>query len=199
MKFVSITDENEPTNPQCVMKNEYSGVIIRKAAESDIDSVVRIYNNVHTSAESGLLSVGWVRGVYPTEKTAEEALCRGDLFVEEYAGDIVGTAVINSIQPDIYKKAQWRYDCGNGGACVLHTLATDPAAGGKGFGRKFVEFYENYAKKCGYTCVRMDTNEINLNARRFYKNLGYEESGIFECEFNSIPGVKLVMLEKKLK
>lgn len=58
MKFVSITDENEPTNPQCVMKNEYSGVIIRKAAESDIDSVVRIYNNIHTSAESGLLSVG---------------------------------------------------------------------------------------------------------------------------------------------
>ncbi len=44
----------------------------------------------------------------------------------------------------------------------------------------------------------MDTNELNQNARSFYKKLGYNEAGILPCVFNGIPGIKLVMLEKKL-
>ena len=68
-------------------------VKIRKATTSDIDAINKIYENIHTAEESANAFVGWVRGVYPTKNTAQEALQRGDLFAEEYNGQIVGTAI----------------------------------------------------------------------------------------------------------
>ena len=45
----------------------------------------------------------------------------------------------------------------------------------------------------------MDTNALNLPARRLYKHLGYREVGIVPTTFNGIPGVQLVLLEKHLE
>ncbi len=44
----------------------------------------------------------------------------------------------------------------------------------------------------------MDTNAKNAAARRLYQKLGYGEPDIVPCTFNGIPGVQLVLLEKKL-
>ena len=82
---------------------------------------------------------------------------------------------------------------------VLHTLVVAPEAGGKGLGSEFVAFYEQYALKHGCRYLRMDTNEKNLPARRLYGKLGYREVGIVPCEFNGIPDVRLVCLEKTLE
>lgn len=171
---------------------------IRKAVNADIDFINEIYENVHLAHEKGLLYTGWVRGVYPTKKTAEDALLRKDLFVGIHEGKIVGTAIINKSQHDIYKKASWQYDFPDGEIMVLHTLVIDPNVKGKGFGSEFVKYYEEYAKKNGCRCLRIDTNELNNNARKFYKKAGYTERGIFPYVFNGIEGVKLVMLEKKI-
>ena len=46
------------------------------------------------------------------------------------------------------------------------------------------------------TSLRMDTNILNLKARKFYQNLGFEEVGVIDCIFNGIPNVQLVCLEK---
>ncbi len=59
-------------------------------------------------------------------------------------------------------------------------------------------FYEDYARDHGCRDLRMDTNERNAAARRLYHNLGYQEVSILPCEFNGIPGVNLVCLEKLL-
>ena len=174
-------------------------VEIRKAKETDIDFIDEIYNHIHTEHEKGNVYTGWVRDVYPAKNTALEALKRGDLFVQVSDGKIVGTAIINKIQPDVYKEADWEYEVSNDKIMVLHTLVIDPYVKGCGFGRKFVEFYENYALENGCKSLRMDTNKLNQNARNFYKKLGYNEVGIFPCVFNGISGVNLVMLEKKLK
>ena len=82
---------------------------------------------------------------------------------------------------------------------VLHTLVVDPAFGGKGCGKAFVAFYEEYARTHGCPYLRMDTNARNQAARRLYRHLGYREAGIVPCEFNGIPGVQLVCLEKTLR
>lgn len=81
---------------------------------------------------------------------------------------------------------------------VLHTLAVSPNVARKGVGSGFVKFYEEYARKKGCSVLRMDTNEQNIIARELYRKLGYLEAGIVPCEFNGIPGVNLVLLEKKL-
>ena len=81
---------------------------------------------------------------------------------------------------------------------VLHTLVIAPEAAGRGYGRAFVAFYEDLARKNGCTELRMDTNERNLAARTLYHKLGYTEVDILPTVFNGISGVNLVLLEKYL-
>lgn len=172
--------------------------MIRKASEKDIEAVAEIYDDIHTAEEQGAVSIGWIRGVYPTAATAEAALQREDLFVEEDGGRIVGAAIINQQQVDVYKNGKWNYDVPANEVMVLHTLVISPRIAGKGYGREFVSFYEQYAlsRHCHY--LRIDTNMKNTRARAMYKKMGYQEIDIVPCVFNGIEGVRLVLLEKRI-
>lgn len=171
---------------------------IRKAAAADLAAVAEIYADIHTELEAGRLSVGWIREIYPTGKTAEAALERDDLFVAEDQGVIVGAAIINQRQEDVYEGAPWQYDVPAEQVMVLHTLVISPKHFGKGYGPQFVRFYEEQALSKGCLYLRMDTNAINLRAQAMYQKLGYRAIGTVPCEFNGIPGVRLMLLEKKL-
>ncbi len=172
--------------------------MIRKAVESDIAAVAKIYSDIHTQEESGLVSIGWIRQIYPTEATARNALTNDELFVMEEDGHIVAAARINQTQEPMYAQGNWRYPADASHVMVLHTLVVSPSAARKGYGCQFVEFYESYARDNGCTVLRMDTNAKNVNARRMYKNLGYAEADIVSCQFNGIPDVQLVLLEKAI-
>ena len=78
----------------------FMGIAIRKATAADLNAVSGIYDRIHDEIEAGRASIGWIRGVYPTRVTAETALSRGDLFVEERDGEVVGTAILNQTQVD---------------------------------------------------------------------------------------------------
>ncbi len=172
---------------------------IRRGREGDIPRIAAIYDCILQDEEEGRRTVGWIRGVYPTEATAREALAAGDLFVMAEGGTVVAAARINRVQAPAYADAPWR--CADAPAeqvMVLHTLVVDPARGGRGYGAAFVRFYERYALENGCPYLRMDTNAKNAAARRLYGRLGYWEAGIVPCVFNGIPDVQLVCLEKKL-
>lgn len=169
---------------------------IRRAKKVDIDSIEKIYESIHDGEERGLTTIGWIRNIYPTRKTAEDALNRNDLFVMVDDNKIVAVAVINQIQVDEYKYAAWKHSAKDDEIMVLHGLAVDPCQKGKGYGRAFVAFYENYAKEHKCPALRMDTNVRNSRARSLYQSLGYEEIGTVKCVFNGIPNVELVCLEK---
>ena len=81
---------------------------------------------------------------------------------------------------------------------VLHTLVIAPSAGGRGYGRAFVGFYEEYARAQDCRVLRMDTNARNARARKMYARLGYREAGVIATVFNGIEGVNLVLMEKAL-
>ncbi len=185
--------------------------LIRKAMESDLAKIEKIYEKILSQEEAGKTTIGWVRGVYPTLETAWEAWNAGELFVME-AGDeksgqktekltggtLVAAARINQIQVPEYADATWEYDAPEDQVMVLHTLVVDPDCAGKGDGSEFVAFYEKYAGEHGCPYLRMDTNAKNQTARRLYHRLGYREVGIVPCVFNGISGVQLVCLEKRL-
>ena len=172
--------------------------MIRRAAEGDIPAVAVIYDKLHTEEEAGRATIGWIRGVYPTEDTARQAIGRDDLFVLEEDGRIQGAAIINQTQVDAYRGGSWRYKAVDSEIMVLHTLVIDPDAAGRGYGRQFVAFYEDFARKNRCKVLRMDTNSRNTRARAMYGKLGYREAGIAPCTFNGIEGVELVLLEKIL-
>lgn len=173
--------------------------IIRKAGENDISRIAGIYDEIHTAEERGSITVGWQRGVYPTESTARAALLRDDLYVLERGGTVVCSAIINSIQSPAYEKADWSIDFPPADVLVLHTLTVSCEFSHMGIGKLMVKYYENMAKKLNIPCLRLDTNAKNTVARKMYRSLGYAEKGIVPCEFNGIDGVFLVCLEKILK
>lgn len=173
---------------------------IRKGTLTDIPQVVSIYGRILSEEESGRAATGWIRGVYPTERTALDALNAGTLFVQERNGVIAAAAKIDQNQVPEYVNAQWQFpDASPEQVMVLHTLVVDPLLAGNGCGTKFVRFYEEYALDRGCFFLRMDTNARNAAARRLYARLGYREAGIVPCVFNGIPDVQLVCLEKILE
>lgn len=172
--------------------------MFRKATMHDAAAIAAIYEEIHTAEEAGQARIGWVRGVYPVRKTAEDAIARGEMFVEEAEGRIVAAAKINQSQEEAYAHAPWQYEAPEAKVMVLHTLVVSPSVRGAGYGTKFVTFYEQYALKHGCRYLRMDTNEKNQAARSLYKKLGYTEAGVVPTVFNGIKGVQLVCLEKKL-
>lgn len=173
---------------------------IRKAVTGDIPHIVSIYDHILTEEESGKVSIGWIRGVYPTGQTALDALSAGELFVLTMDNTVTAAARINQIQVPEYANAHW--STGNvpdDRVMVLHTLVVDPAFSGMGCGSTFVKFYETYALEHHCPYLRMDTNARNQAARKLYARLGYREADIVPCVFNGIPDVKLVCLEKTLE
>jgi len=171
---------------------------IRKANQDDIEHVVKIYDKIHDFEESGKVVIGWERGVYPTIDTAKLGVKNGDLYVMTDGGEIVASCRINKEQVFEYKFAKWEHEASEGEVMVLHTLTVDPDKKGCGYGKKFVEFYENYALSNGCKYLRIDTNKKNVVARNMYKKLGYTEVGIVPCVFNGIKDVGLVCIEKYL-
>lgn len=172
--------------------------MIRKAVPADIPGVARIYAAILEQEADGRSTTGWLPGVYPTQQTALDALNAGELYVLEEAGAVLAAARINQEQVPVYAEAAWAFPAADSEVFVLHTLVVAPEAGGRGLGTQFVRFYEQLAAERGCPVLRMDTNARNTAARRLYAGLGYREADILPCDFNGIPGVQLVCLEKQL-
>lgn len=170
--------------------------MLRKATPDDIPAIASIYDAILDLEEAGIISTGWIRGVYPTAETARDAVEAGEMYVLESRGRVVASGRINGHQMPAYANVDWRVKAPNDKVLVLHTLTVDPALQGRGFARQFLAFYEDLALAEGCQALRIDTNARNAAARAMYGKHGYIESGIVPCAFNGIPDVDLVCLEK---
>lgn len=172
--------------------------MIRKAEKADIAVINEIYLAIHSAEEAGLIRTGWIRGIYPTEETACNSVARSDMFVTEENGEVLGAAIVNRQQGQAYSLGKWEFAAEDEEIMVLHTLVIHPKAARRGLGKSMVRFYEQYALEKGCHVLRLDTNAVNAAARAMYKALGYSEAGTVPCEFNGIPDVRLVLLEKRM-
>lgn len=172
--------------------------MIRKAVKEDIDAIASIYDKILAKEETEGTLTGWIRDVYPTRQTAEDSLKNDTLFVSENDGRIVAAAKIDHSQMPQYAECKWEYDVPDNQVMILHTLVVDPECSGQGYGREFVHFYEKYAFEAECPYLRIDTNATNTIAWDMYKKMGYRDAGVIIGEFNGIPDVHLVCLEKKV-
>ena len=49
-----------------ITQEERPMATIRPATAHDLARIEEIYDTIHTAEEAGKVSIGWVRGVYPT-------------------------------------------------------------------------------------------------------------------------------------
>ncbi|MDD3572481.1 MAG: GNAT family N-acetyltransferase [Eubacteriales bacterium] len=172
--------------------------MIRQAYEADIPGVVRIYDKIHALEAAGKGCTGWKKGIYPTEQDASEAVLAGELYVYEAEGKVLAAIRINQEQLPAYALCDWAHQAPADQVMACHTLVVDPDRAGQGIAGAMLRFFENHARQKGCPWLRLDTNEKNLPARALYKKHGYAESGIVPCDFNGLPSIRLVCIEKAL-
>ncbi|MFR6393840.1 MAG: N-acetyltransferase family protein [Oscillospiraceae bacterium] len=172
--------------------------VITKAAAADLPAVAQIYEDIIARQDrGGPLHRLAVRGVSHSGN-GPGGPGEGRALRAAPGEKVVGSAIINQTQVDVYAQAAWQYPAQDSQVMVLHTLVIDPSESAHGYGGQFAAFYEAYAAQNGCPYLRIDTNARNEVARKFYKKLGYREVGIVPCRFNGLPDVDLVMLEKKI-
>lgn len=59
---------------------------------------------------------------------------------------------------------------------LLHNVAIAPEAQGMGLGRLLMAFAERTARDCGYTSIRLYTNEVMTENIALYTRIGYVET-----------------------
>ena len=106
--------------------------MIRKAREEDIPQGAEIYGRILETEITGRAFTGWQPGVYPTARTAREALEQDELYVMEESGSVAAAARINRAQVDVYAQCPWQYEAPAEQVMVLHTLVVDPRTAGAG-------------------------------------------------------------------
>lgn len=89
------------------------------------------------------------------------------LFVAERGGEVIGTFQVTLI-PGIAEFGRKR--------AKLESVHIDPAMRGRGIGRVMIGFAERFARSHGATIVELSSNKSRLDAHRFYRNLGFDQS-----------------------
>lgn len=69
-------------------------------------------------------------------------------------------------------------------AAHLNLLAVEPAYQRKRLGKQLVRWLESSAMVAGIFVVNLEVRACNHGARRFYRGLGYRETGLLQCYYD---------------
>ena len=117
---------------------------------------------------------GWQKGIYPTDEFLRESLDRGELFVLERNGQLVGAMVVNHQCNEGYAQARWAVDAQLEEISVIHALGVLPACHGQGLAKELTLAAVRMARERGQRAVRLDVLGTNLAAKRLYEGLGFQ-------------------------
>ena len=104
-------------------------------------------------------------------------LTRGDAFIAESAGQIIGTITVYPPWPD--SPCDWYRQPH---VFKLGQLAVAPPLQSQGIGRALMEFAEQHARTRGAVELAMDTAEGATHLLEWYQRLGYRPIGYVEWD-----------------
>lgn len=171
---------------------------IRKATENDVNEIAHGYEELFDHEEQNGSTTNWVRGVYPTRKTAENGVLNGTMCVLEDGGKVRAHMILNDDQPPHYADILWEYPAQPNEVRVIHTLCVPPSEAGHGYATKMVKFAIEKAKEEGCKAIRIDTEIGNIPAQTLYKKLGFRLVGQKTVLHEKVLERTLVFLEYKL-
>ncbi|KAI7252842.1 hypothetical protein KC345_g11442 [Hortaea werneckii] len=112
---------------------------------------------------------------YPNRDIITADIEQGTLFVCIDNEAIAGIIVLDENQSEQYGAIEWQQQ--QGPHLVMHRLAVHPEFQGKGIARQLIAFAEEYARRSGYSSIRMDTYAKNERVLKIYPSLGYVQRG----------------------
>ena len=149
--------------------------IIRAATSADIPRMLALYGElalVHSHAE---------QKSHPSTGDYQHTLERIqstpglELLVVEEAGEAAGLMEL-LIMPNLSHNAlPWAY---------IEGLIVDARFRRKGLGKALVQYAINRAREAGCYKITLSSNKKRLEAHRFYRSLGFEDTGLgFRLDF----------------
>ena len=144
--------------------------MIRKAILKDVNSIEDTYNEHFQYELNHTAFTVFKKGVYPTKDDAERAIYAGALFVYEENGTIVGSIIIDKVQPIEYATIPWKEKLSEDEVMVIHLLMVRPSMSGKGIASSLIEL----AQKNSCRALRLDTGSQNIPALSLYQKNGFE-------------------------
>ena len=121
--------------------------MIRKAILKDVNSIEDTYNEHFQYELNHTAFTVFKKGVYPTKDDAERAIYAGALFVYEENGTIVGSIIIDKVQPIEYATIPWKEKLSEDEVMVIHLLMVRPSMSGKGIASSLIKFATELARK----------------------------------------------------
>lgn len=162
-------------------------MIVRKTEKKDLDRIMEIISLTRLYFKNE--GIPQWQGPYPERERIEEDMRRGESYVCERDGVVVGvSAIIPGIEPDymsIYE-GEWRnsreYVC-------MHRVAVHPDAKGSGVAAMLVDKACEIARDNGVLDLKCDTHEINRPMRRMLEKNGFKYCGIIYLSADGEPRV----------
>ena len=148
--------------------------MIRKAILKDVNSIEDTYNENFQYELNNTAFTVFKKGVYPTKDDAERAIYAGALFVYEENGTIVGSIIIDKVQPIEYATIPWKEKLSEDEVMVIHLLMVRPSMSGKGIASSLIKFATELAQKNSCRALRLDTGSQNIPALSLYQKNGFE-------------------------
>lgn len=140
--------------------------VIRPLADTDsLHELTALLHRAH--APLGRMGLNYTAVDQTVEVTAQR-IARGQCFVAEVNGAILGTIVVKPT----YRSSDCEYFTRPGVAAV-HQFAVEPSAQGKGMGAGLLATCERWAAERGYVELAMDTAEQAEHLIRLCGRLGY--------------------------
>jgi GNAT superfamily N-acetyltransferase len=112
---------------------------------------------------------------YPSLERLKNDILQEELYVLDEEGEIEGIIVLTPTIDEEYLPIAWLTPSDNN--LYVHRLATNPQKWGGGYGRRLMDFAEDFARKHNYDSVRLDTFSQNQRNQRFYEARGYKRLG----------------------
>lgn len=159
--------------------------MIRRAEADDAERILTLYGSVKDSP-----FCTW-NEYYPSEEEVYPDIDRGDLFVMEEDGILIGTISLTE-EDDADHLPLWKLteDLKTG---ELERVCVSPAFSGRGLALELVKAGEEILRERGCGGARLLCAKINLPAYRTYIKAGYSVSG--EC---ALYGSEYYAMEKLL-
>lgn len=119
-------------------------------------------------------TIGWKKGIYPTDEFLLESLDRGELYTLSDGDTLCGCVILNSESNEGYAGVPWTRSLAPEDVLVPHAIAVDPAMQGRGCGKAPVRGMLDLARGAGKKAVRLDILSGNDAAERLYTRAGFQ-------------------------
>lgn len=145
------------------------------AKKEDLDDVFKILQ----AANRMLIKQGmnhW-RGFYKKKKVLRNII-DNSVFLIKQNGKPVGTFTLSHEEPLVYREKLLNFiKKPKDNPIYLSALAVLPSEQGRSYGKRAMEFVENYARNNGHGSVVFDFLSSYKKLNNFYRKLGYRKIG----------------------